>query len=72
MHVVLYVCFVFVLTLRACAGGLLLLCVCVCVCVRVLSHISPLECLFVLKILSRTQQATEVKIFVGYHSVAEI
>ena len=32
------------------------------VCVCQLSHISPLERLFVLKILSHTQQATEVKI----------
>ena len=30
------------------------------------SHISPLERLFVLKILLRTQRATEVKIFVGF------
>ena len=36
-------------------------CVCVCVCVCLLSHISPLERLFVLKILSRTQQVTEVE-----------
>ena len=38
----------------------------VCVSVCLLSHISPLERLFVLKILSRTQRATEVKIFVGF------
>ena len=31
-----------------------------------LSHISPLECLFVLKILSRTQRATEVKNVWGF------
>ena len=30
-----------------------------------LSHISPMERLFVLKTLSRTQRATKVKIFVG-------
>ena len=36
------------------------------VCVCLLSHISTLECLSVLKILSRTQRATEVKIFVGF------
>ena len=42
------------------------LCVCVCLCVCLLSHISPLEHLFVLKILSRTQRATEVKKFVGF------
>lgn len=35
----------------------------VCVCVH---HISPLECLFVPKILSRIQRATEVKSFVGF------
>ena len=34
--------------------------------VCVLSHISPLERLFVLKFLSRTQQATKVKKFVGF------
>ena len=40
--------------------------VCVCVFVCLLSHISPLERLFVLKILSPTQRATEVKNFVGF------
>ena len=40
--------------------------VCVCVSVCLLSHISPLERLFVLKILSRTQRATEVKKYVGF------
>ena len=34
--------------------------------VCLLSHISPLERLFVLKILSRTQRATKVKKFVGF------
>ena len=34
--------------------------------VCLLSHISPLELVFILKILSRTQWATEVKIFVGF------
>ena len=38
----------------------------VCVYVCLLSHISPLECLFILKILSRTQEATEVKSHVGF------
>ena len=33
--------------------------------VCLLSHISPLECLFVLKILSHTQRATKVKTLVG-------
>ena len=37
-----------------------------CLCVCLLSHISPLERLFVLKTLSRTQRATKVKIFVGF------
>ena len=41
-------------------------CVCVCLCVCLLSHISPLEHLFVLKILSRTQRAMEVKKFVEF------
>ena len=40
--------------------------VCVCVGVCLLSHISPLERLFILKILSRTQRATEVKKIVGF------
>ena len=39
---------------------------CVCLSVCLLSHISLLEHLFVLKILSRTQRATEVKNFVGF------
>ena len=41
----------------------LYLCVCVCMCVYVclLSHIWPLELLFVKKILSRTQRETKVK-----------
>ena len=33
----------------------------VCLCVRLLSHLSPLECLFVLKILSRTQRTIKIK-----------
>ena len=41
-------------------------CVCVCVCVCLLSNISPMERLFVLKTLSRTQRATEVKKYVGF------
>ena len=40
--------------------------VCVCVCVFLLSHISPLERLFVLKLLSCTQRATKVKKYVGF------
>ena len=42
--------------------------VCVCVSVRLLSYISPLEYLFVLKILSRTRWAMEVKIFSLKHT----
>ena len=38
----------------------------VCLSVCLLSQNSPLECLFILKILSRTQWATEVKKFVGF------
>ena len=38
----------------------------VCVSVCLLSHISPMERLFVLKPLSRTQRATKVKNFVGF------
>ena len=34
--------------------------------VCLLSHISPLERLFILKMLSRTQWATEVEKFVGF------
>ena len=48
--------------IRACVHSLILgahLCVCL------LSHISPLECLFILKILSCTQWATEVKKICG-------
>ena len=54
---------------RACAARVTVVgsvCVCVCVCVCLLSQISPLERLFVLKILSRTQRATEIKKFVGF------
>ena len=38
----------------------------VCLSVCLLSHISPMERLFVLKTLSRAQQATKVKKFVGF------
>ena len=55
---------------RACAARVTVVgsvCVhAVCVCVCLLSHISPMERLFVLKTLSRTQRATKVKIFVGF------
>ena len=40
-------------------------CLSVCLSVCLLSHISPMERLFVLKTLPRTQRATKVKIFVG-------
>ena len=40
--------------------------VCVCVSVCLKSHISLLERLLILKILSRTQRSKEVKIFVGF------
>ena len=53
---------------RACAVRVTVVswvCLCVCVCVCLLSHISPMERLFVLKTLSCTQRATKVKIFVG-------
>ena len=50
---------------RACAARVTVVgSVCVCVCL--LSHISPMERLFVLKTLSRTKRATKVKIFVGF------
>ena len=39
-------------------------------CVCLLSHISPLECLFVLNILSHTQRPTEVKNLVGFSETA--
>ena len=54
---------------RACAARVTVVgsvCLCVCVSVCLLSHISPMERLFVLKTLSRTQRATKVKIFVGF------
>ena len=38
----------------------------VCLSVCLLSHISHMERLFILKTLSRTQWATKVKIFVGF------
>ena len=37
----------------------------VCLSVCLLSHISPLECLFILKSMSRTQRAPNIKKFVG-------
>ena len=52
---------------RVCAARVIVLgSVCLSVCLSVLlSHISPMEHLFVLKTLSRTQQARKVKQFVG-------
>ena len=50
---------------RACAARVTVVgSVCVSVCVS--GHISPMERLFVLKTLSRTQRATKVKKFVGF------
>ena len=43
-----------------------LVCLCVCVSVCLLSCISPLERLFILKSTSRIQQATKAKKFVGF------
>ena len=54
---------------RACAARVTVVgsvCVSVCLSVCLLSHISPMERLFVLKTLSRTQRATKVKKFVGF------
>ena len=53
---------------RACAARFTTVVVCVCL----LSHISPLERLFVLKILSRTQQATEVEKCVDFSETAPL
>ena len=56
---------VFINPRRACAARVTVVgSVCLSVCL--LSHISPLERLFVLKTLSRTQRATKVKKFVGF------
>ena len=53
---------------RACAARVTVVVVCVCVCVSLtmLSHISPLERLFILKTLSRTQRAPKVKNYVEF------
>ena len=51
-------CHIMINPQRTCTGGLLCLSV-----VCLLSHISPLERLFILKILSRTRRTTEVKKF---------
>ena len=51
---------------RACAARVTVVAVSVCLSVCRLSHISPLELLFVLKTLSRTQRATKVKKFVAF------
>ena len=47
------------------------LCLFVCLSVCLLSHISPLEYLFILKILSHTQWATEAKKFLGFSLKAQ-
>ena len=51
---------------RACAARVTVVGFSVCLSVCLLSHISPMERLFVLKTLSRTQRATKVKKFVGF------
>ena len=54
---------------RACAARVTVVvrvCLSVCLSVCLLSQNSPLERLFVLKILSRTQRAEEVKKYVGF------
>ena len=51
---------------HACAARITVVVVCVCVCVCLLIHIWPLERLFVLKMLSRTQRETKIKKFVGF------
>ena len=51
---------------RACAARVTVVAVSVCLSVCPLSHISPLELLFVLKTVSRTQWATKVKKFVAF------
>ena len=51
---------------RACAARVTVVGLSVCVCVCLLSNISPMERLFVLKTLSRIQRATKVKNFVGF------
>ena len=54
---------------RACAARVTVVacvCVCVCVCVCQLINISPLERLFVLKAIPRTQRTTKVKKIVAF------
>ena len=54
---------------RSCTAGVTVVdfvCLSVCLSVCLLSQISPLERLFVLKTLLHTQRATKVKIFVGF------
>ena len=54
---------------RACAARVTVVacvCVCVCVCVCQLINISPLERLFVLKAIPRTQRTTKVTKFVAF------
>ena len=60
------VCLCVCVCVCVCACVCVCMCVCVCVSVCLLSHISPLERLFILKTLSRTQWATQVEIFVGF------
>ena len=58
-------CLLHIYPRRACAAKVTVV-GSVCLSVRLLSQISPLERLFVLKIQSHTPWATEVKIFVGF------
>ena len=50
---------------RVTVVGSVCLYVCLCVCVSVSVNISPLERLFILKLMPRTQRATKVKKIVG-------
>ena len=51
---------------HACATSVTVVVVSVCVSVCPLSHISPLECLFVVKTLPHTQYSTKVKKYVAF------
>ena len=57
---------IFINPRHACTARVTVVDLSFCLSVRPLSHISPLERLFLLKTLSRTQWATKVKKFVGF------